>query len=206
MDIQVGSNFMNQILTTLILCFTLSIVNGQKISQKSKNFILDFYRQKNNFSETTIFAKEINPNDKTSIIEMLQDNNAFKIWQEINDRLVVDSLILTAKEKQFIIKRLADQVDTTIWNEINIPNSLVIARDSILAILRDRNKGWDYFYTNYGNNVNSFTIPIFFRHNRLCAFYADVGCGELCGFGEFAIYRREKSNWVRWITLYAWIN
>jgi hypothetical protein len=141
------------------------------------------------------------------MIQALQRNDTLKNWRRLDDKLkVVDSLILTKEEKQFIIAELQNQIDTSLWNQVPIANSLTISQDTITAIFKDRKRSWSYFHSNYGNSFNSFTIPIFFRNNQLCAFYYDNSCGGLCGEGVFAIYRREKNGWKRWFTIYEWVS
>ncbi len=186
---------------------TLTILSGQSLTNKGKEFILDFYRQHNNLTKPFIYTKGINSFERAEIIKSLERKDTLKNWKRIDNKLqVIDSLILTTKEKQFIRSRLENQTDTSLWNEIYIPNSSVISQDTITVIFKDRKKGWNYFNSNYGRSFNSFTIPIFFRNNQLCAFYHDNSCGRLCGEGIFAIYRREKDHWERWFIIYEWVS
>ena len=193
----------------LLITFTLTfaILKGQSLTKQDKEFILDFYREQNSSTKPFLYTKGINSYESIEIIRSLQRNDTLKNWRRVDNKLqLVDTLILSTKEKQFIINRLENQVDTSLWNGISIPNSLTILQDTIKAIFKDRKRGWNYFYSNYGRSFNSFTIPIFFRNNQLCAFYYDNICGGLCGEGVFALYRREKDHWVRWFTIYEWVS
>jgi hypothetical protein len=189
------------------LTVALTNLSAQTLSTQSKQFIIDFYKGRNNSSQPFLYIKGINPYEKNEIIQALQRSDTLKNWRRIDNKLkVFDSLILTTKEKQFIISELQNQIDTSLWNEMDIPNSLTIPQDSITAIFKDRKRSWDYFHKIYGSSFNSFTIPVFFRNNQLCAFYYEYSCGGLCGEGVFAIYRREKNQWIRWFTIYEWVS
>ena len=183
------------------------ILRGQDLPTQGKAFILDFYQQQSNSTKPFIFAKGINSYERSELIKSLQRNDTLKKWSRIDNRLqVVDTLILTTKEKQVIINSLEHHTDTSLWSQIYIPNSSIISQDTLTAIFKDKRKGWNFFYSNYGRSFKSFTVPIFFRKDQLCAFYYDSSCGGLCGEGIFAIYRRDKDGWVRWITIYEWVS
>ncbi|MBS1641613.1 MAG: hypothetical protein JST94_01135 [Bacteroidetes bacterium] len=198
---------MKQFLILTILTIALTNLKAQTLKNKSKEFIIDFYKQKSNSTIPFLFTKGINQYEKKELAKAFERNDTLKKWSRIDNKLVViDSLILTKNEKQYIIDELGRQTDTSLWNEINIPNSLTISQDTITAIFKDRTRGWNYFYKTYGRSFNSFTIPIFFRNNELCAFYYDNSCGRLCGEGVFAIYKRENGNWIMWFRIYEWVS
>lgn len=198
---------MRQLLFLTILAIALTNLRAQTLSSQGNAFIVDFYKEHHNSTPPFLYIKGINSYEKNQIVQSIQRSDTLKKWKRIGNRIqVVDSLVLTSKEIQFIIRELEKQTDTSLWNEINIPGSLVISRDTITAIFKDRNRNWNYFRSIYGSSLNSFSIPIFFRNNQLCAFYCDKICGGLCGEGVFSIYRREKDHWIRWFIIYEWVS
>jgi hypothetical protein len=48
--------------------------------------------------------------------------------------------------------------------------------------------------------------PIFFRNGEYCLFYFDFYCGITCGYGELAIYKKEKNEWKKCWSFYSWIS
>lgn len=114
---------------------------------------------------------------------------------------VSDTLILTNEERQFIISEIKKQSDTTLWNQLKIPNAVLIPQDTLTAISKDSSKGWNYFSKVYAKTLYNFSIPIFFRNNQYCLFYYHTTCGIKYGEEVFAIYKRNKNNWTKWITI-----
>ncbi len=195
---------MKHLLLIIVLLIFIGNVTGQ-IKSEGKNFILDFLKSETR-GKTFIYTKGIHKYELASIIKYLRSSSdTFKSWRRINNKLqVVDSLILTKKEKEYIINELEKQVDTSLWNNIQISNAKSISRDAIDDIFKDRNKGWQYFYKNYGSSFSSFSLPIFFRKKNLCAFYYDNSCGGLCGGGGFDIFKKVNGKWFKWFNLYTW--
>lgn len=194
---------------SLLIIFTLSlaVIRGQFLSKHAKEFITEFYQQYNQLQRPFIYTKGIDSYQKTNILQLLQGRDTLKNWRIVDHKVyVIDSLILTSLEKKIIISGIENQTDTSLWNEKYIPNSSIIVMDTLEAIFKDLIGGWNYFHSNYGSSYHSFTIPVFLRNNQLCAFYYEIHCGMFCGEGRFAIYRREKNNWVRWITIYEWVS
>ncbi len=114
----------------------------------------------------------------------------------------VDTLILTSEEKQYLVKALQNQSDTSIWNHIQFPNSIEIDQDSISAILNDKTRGWDYIYKNYGRQIFTLGLPIFFRNNQYCLLYYGKSCGESCSESHFVLYKKESGVWIKGTIIY----
>ncbi len=114
-------------------------------------------------------------------------------------------IVLSKEEKAYIFKCLQQQ-RTNAWPDHLFQNSRLVLYDTITNIFKDRTRGWPYFHNQYGAEFHSFLKPIFLRNNSVCFFYSDYSCGGLCGFGEFAIYRKKDSDWEKIITLFTWIS
>lgn len=112
---------------------------------------------------------------------------------------MINVLLLTDKEKMFIRKEMAKQSDTININELKIQNSVTIFRDS-LTKLTCRNDRWDYLRSKQLGTIYSLTNPIFFRNGKLCFIYLVVAGGELIGYSEYIIFKKENKKWVKWIT------
>jgi hypothetical protein len=114
-------------------------------------------------------------------------------------------LVLAESEKKEIVDNLEMQ-KTFKWSDKLISNSQLVLKDTVTSILHDKKRGWDYFKSNYPGFYYSFSNPIFFRDNSLCAFYYHHGCGSECAEGEFVIYKKNGRNWKRLVGIYGWIS
>ncbi len=174
-------------------------------------FISTSYAQTNTFltqfSKTTespfIFTIGQNPNVLKGISKHIERDEMFNNRKyEAGKILVSDTLILTKEEKQYILNELQKQSDTNLWNQLKIPNSKLIPLDTLTAISKDSTKGWNYFIKVYGKTLHNFSIPIFFRNNQYCIFYYHTTCGRQFGEEVCAIFKRKKSTWSKWITIF----
>ena len=198
---------MRYFLFWLLFISTVPVINGQGVTPLSKKFILDFYGKRSDSSTVMIYTNGVNPRDTKEIIESIQKSDTLKNWGMINNSAWGNKpLVLTKEEKEFIIRAIESQADTSLWAGIAIPNAKKISLNEVDEIFKDRTKGWEYFYSKVGSSYRSFTIPIFFRNNTLCAFYYSNGCGWLCGEGVFAIYGKEGDRWVSWFIVYNWVS
>ncbi|MDX1937857.1 MAG: hypothetical protein SFU21_12115 [Flavihumibacter sp.] len=199
---------MKQILFLILIILSLTnCVKAQSLRKQTREFIMEIYKVQSSPAEPFIYTKGIDSYEKKEIIEALEKTDTLKKWRKVNGNLkVIDSLVLSTKEKKYIINKLERASDISLWDQFNFPHSFTISQDTVTAIFKDINRGWNYFRNTYGSSFNSFTIPIFFRDNKLCAFYYDNSCGGLCGEGVFAIYRQENKHWVRWFTIYEWVS
>jgi hypothetical protein len=192
---------------SLMFVFIFFSCEGQNISLESRNFILDFYKKETKSANSFIYSKGIDSYWLDELKKTICNTDTLRKYLTIdNKRKITDSLILTKNEKKFILDQLEFQTDTSQWNNLNINNSLAINQDTIKAIFKNKKKMWSYFYAKYKTDLKSFSIPIIIRNNSLCIFYNDVNCGDLCGEGKFAIYRKENDKWIVWFVLFEWIS
>ncbi len=185
---------------TLILLAILSFFSFTSSAQTS-TFLTQF---SNTTSDSPfIYSKGLNQNVIKAISKHIEREEMFNNRKyEPGKVLVSDTLILTKEEKQYILNELKKQSGTNLWNQIQIPNSKLIPLDSVTAISKDTTKDWNYFSKVYGKTLYNFSIPIFFRNNQYCIFYYRTTCGIKCGEEVCAIFKRKKSDWSKWITIF----
>jgi hypothetical protein len=167
---------------------------------------LDFFKKNLDSTKVLIYTNGIPLSERTEIIESVKRSEISETSTENNNKSKGDVIYLTKEERLFINSNLENQGDTNLWNELRIPGSMVISLDTITSIFKDLGKRWQYFNSHYGSCLVSFSIPIFFRKDQLCAFYYGVSGGELIGYGEFAIYKNQNGQWIKLISLYQWIS
>ncbi len=174
-------------------------------------FIYTSYAQTSSFltqfSNTTespfIYTIGLNPNVIKAISKQMEREEMFNNKKYEPGKIIVsDTLILTKEEKQYILTELKKQSDIKLWNQLKIPNSKLIPLDTLTAISKDTTKGWNYFSKVYGKTLYNFSIPIFFRNNQYCLFYYNTTCAIKCGEEVFAIFKRKKNTWAKWITIF----
>ncbi len=115
-------------------------------------------------------------------------------------------LILSPQERTYIDQALA-KLASTRWDSSLFKYGKLISKDEVKAIFTDRKQqGWQYFKQHYGTELHEFSSPIFIRDNTLCVFYSGHSCDYECGEGALAIFKKEKEDWVLWMTLYVWMS
>lgn len=194
---------MRSLFLLTILSYFISTSNAQTTQKQALDFLTQFTQNNSKPGTPLYYTKGINSYTHNEILKALQRSSVLYNFRIENHKVqIIDSLVLSKEEQQFIIKELQRQVDTSLWNQFEIPNSQSMPKDTITAIFKDRANGWRNFYNSYGKSLFSFSIPIFFRDNQYCAFFYANSCGGLCGEELFSIYRKEFGAWSLWITVY----
>ncbi|MEN9361504.1 MAG: hypothetical protein RL095_3039, partial [Verrucomicrobiota bacterium] len=122
-----------KLLLLTILTLTLTSPKAQTHITPTQEFFTYFYKTQNKPETKFIYEKGIN----TNIIQQFAPRLDTLISLLFKDKMLqkVDTLILTSKEKQHLIKVLKNQSDTSLWNHIQFPNSIEVDHDSVTAIL-----------------------------------------------------------------------
>jgi hypothetical protein len=93
------------------------------------------------------------------------------------------------------------------WDKELFTDATLVPTDTINQIFGDRRKGgWTYLNAKGISKLYNIAPPIFLRNDTYCLFYYDYGCGDLCGQGEFALYKKENGRWVKWFSLFESIS
>ncbi|TCC88170.1 hypothetical protein EZ428_20835 [Pedobacter frigiditerrae] len=140
---------------------------------------------------TTEFINAVVKKEKFLLADEPFNFNAFDCLVELKN----DTLTFTKSEINYILKEQSLKPIKK-WTKDLLPNSKIIAQDSINNIFKDRTKGWNYFYKNIGQSFETFSNPIFVRNNTYCIFYKSNSCGWLCAGGNLSVYKKEGNNWI----------
>lgn len=183
------------ILFLLFLFHSIS-TNAQNLSQLRNSFLKQYYS--NYLDNKTTFAYSVNFNftDKKIIIEDLKTRNTFAILN--SNSTSKGTITLTNSEINYIIDALNTQNDLA-KDSINIPNSEKMSSKKYNEILNDPNKGWNFIEQKYGKDFHRFSMPIFLRKNKLCAFYHEINFN----YGMFSILKYENGEWIEYL-VYLW--
>ena len=117
----------------------------------------------------------------------------------------LDSMVISVEEMKYVNAEI-DKMSTHKWDKGLLENSQMITTDTVNAIFKDRKRSWSYMYKIGINKFYTFAKPISLHNGRFCLFYHAYSCGGLCGYGEFALYKKENGQWVRWTSISAWIS
>lgn len=125
-------------------------------------------------------------------------------------QILADSITITKQERAYISTAI-DNIEKHIWQQGLVLDAQLITVDSVRRVFDRRISdrmfdGWTYFRNKGVDRIYSFTVPVFFRNDTYCLFYYDYGCGNLCGEGQVAIYKKVKGKWVKWSILSSWIS
>jgi len=124
---------------------------------------------------------------------------------ECGIHLFDDVIKYNNEENEFIKTQISQPLIKT-WSIDLVNEAKIINHDTLDAIFKDEEKGWNYFYKNYGKIFHVFSAPIFLRDNTYCLLYSEYHCGGLCGEGNCMLYKKENNLWKRLKTVGLWIN
>jgi hypothetical protein len=120
--------------------------------------------------------------------------------------MLEDSLILSDRDIAYAYKEIA-KVSKHKWENGLFENSRVIPNDTITKVFADwARRGWSEMYRKGINKFYTIGMPVFLRNHTYCLFYYDYSCGGLCGYGDFAIYKKENGKWTYWGRISSWIS
>lgn len=118
----------------------------------------------------------------------------------------LDSMTMSVGEMKYVNAEI-DKMANHKWGSNLFPDSRIISTDTVNAVFKDwKHRGWNYMYKMGIHKLYTFSKPILLRKGTFCLFYYGYGCGSLCGYGEFALYKKESGKWVRWVAISSWIS
>lgn len=150
------------------------------------------------------FIEEVEHRKLSDTNFILSDKPATLEHLHCLDQVILDSNFLS-KDEIAIIK---DKKYPTVvkWTKQFFPNIKIISSDSIAASFKNLLTRWGNFNQKFGASYNTFSSPIFLKNDNYCLFYSDHSCGELCGEGTLALYKKEEGKWIKVITYCYWIS
>ena len=155
-------------------------------------------------NEATLFIKQVKK-DQLNITFILEDAPVSFLNMGCLPQLINDTINFTPGEIKVIEQRIKSPIIKQ-WTASILSNIHIISADTISAIFKTGNKGWEYFHEHFGGAINSFSEPIFFRNNTYCLFYSDYSCGFLCAEGHAVLYRKDNNKWVEVRSYCGWVS
>ncbi len=119
------------------------------------------------------------------------------------DTLNADKIIFTLAEKNYVIKEL-QKLNHQKWPDAIFPKSKVITFNHIDSIQKSINAKKVDPLLRLCYTVYIFSHPIFLRENSICLFYSGK-TNFAVKDGEFRLYKKQGSDWVKFAPLYRWI-
>ncbi|MDQ7949450.1 MAG: hypothetical protein AAGB30_02095 [Pedobacter sp.] len=94
------------------------------------------------------------------------------------------------------------------WEKVLLKQKKYISQAKVDTIFskKDPFGGWNYVYKHVGKKIATVSVPVFFRNNTFCLFYADYSCGWLCGYGELNLFQKKNNKWIKIRTFSSWIS
>ena len=151
------------------------------------------------------FMKYIRSTQFSNDTILLADKPDTREFNRCTNSIFYDTTLFTEAE-QDLIKSQINKPLLKKWNERLVEKVKIISRDTLDVIFKERNKSWQYFYRHFGRRFHSFCAPIFLRNNTLCIFYAEYGCGSLCGAGQIQLYKKEGDVWKPVKSFCDWVS
>lgn len=111
-----------------------------------------------------------------------------------------NKLILTQADKKIILEKLRSRRGAQ-WPDSLFDNSRGILRDTLQAILYDRQRGWPYFHQYIGKGYFQFSEPLFIRNSSYAILSAIHMVGQSAGYNLFFVYKKVGDDWKRFIVM-----
>jgi len=188
---------MKQPFLYILLCL-LTFSCHKREKEFVKDFHEDFFEDRSLTKHKLIYLDYMDESTIDNLISSL-DRDTIEVLHSS------DYIVLTQEEKKAII----DSLTSLKMNKLNLdryPNTKVISSDTLNYIFSNLSNGWSIFYQKYGEGYYSFSKPIFLRNNTLCLFYYDYNCGDLCGKGNFSVYKKTWLGWKYYALIYSWMS
>mgnify|MGYP003583679658 CR=1 FL=1 len=172
LDFKVRNKWSKYLLTFLVLFTSCSrdVGNQQKKAEIISSF-LDFYQK-------SILKKD-------SII--LLDNASNYDYPNCLDNFLKD------KRSNEFNKKDISKTKTFVWDKNEIPNAKLIKNSAIPDYRTPA--GWRNFNKMYGEGYYVMSKPIVSNDLKYITFYIAYYCGDRCGYGQFALYKKTNNGW-----------
>lgn len=179
-------------------------------SSKEIEFIQWFFKKHNNWPFTSPNSDSIMLYYADKMYQPMLNEIKLELQKEItwdySGNRPVDKAYfsLSEKEKDTIMKEL-DQMYWKTWEKKLLKNSNMLERKFIDYAFCNV-FGQLYFFEKHPNGFYEFTKPIFLRNDTICIFYCGLNCGTLCSDDRLMIFKKEKGEWIEWLTVFRIIS
>jgi hypothetical protein len=112
----------------------------------------------------------------------------------------MNKLFLTKADNEIVLQKLKSRHRAQ-WKDSLFENSKGLLRDTLQAILYDRQRGWPYFHQNVGKGYFQFSEPIFIRNGRYALLTLIQMVGNSAGYNLLFVYKKEGADWKRYIMM-----
>jgi len=189
----------------IVIFFIFFCANAYK-----KNQTLSIAAEKDSvqyFSEVAQFIQQVEQQELNDRYFILEDEPANLDWPDslCLAQLKADTATFSEIELSFIENQKKNPL-LRLWTNELIPKIKIISSDTVRKIFNDNSKSWPFFYKHIGHSVSSFSAPIFLRNFSYCLFYSDNSCGDLCGEGNFSLYKKVNNKWTAVRIYCSWIS
>lgn len=199
------------IISLLLFVQCLNFIETFGQISKDDNAILNNIFKQVTINEFIVYVDTVNNTDFAAHYRLKDIINK----GVITDRKQEKTIILTKKEKKYLLLQLCEP---TVWADSLFPNSKRIQSNEMWTYLSQENnkrreainqaylekdtlkiKKLRYDYTF----VFSLLRPIYIRNNTVCLTSYSAMCGVDCGRTEISFYKKENNEWTKWIIISA---
>lgn len=112
----------------------------------------------------------------------------------------MNKLVLTKADKDIVLEKLRSRRRAQ-WKDSLFENSKGVLRDTLQAILYDRQKGWSYFHQNIGKGYFQFSEPLFIQNGTYALLTLIHMVGNSAGYNLLFVYKKDGDDWKRYIMM-----
>lgn len=158
------------------------------------------YNNKEPKCDIFLYSDLIDEHTNEIVQDLFEINNT--IYSK-KDTLISDKITFTLSEKNFIITEL-QKLNKQKWPNEIFPKSRVVRFNDIDSIQKSINDQKLDPVMRLCYTVYIFSHPIFLRNNSICLFYSGK-TNFAVRDGEFWVYKKQGSAWIKYAPVYRWI-
>lgn len=92
----------------------------------------------------------------------------------------------------------------SVWTKKNMPNAFLLSGSNLPDFKTP--KSWENFRNKQGDGYYLMSYPIVSNNLKYITFYIAYYCGDRCGYGQFALYKKTKTGWTMVEKYCDWIS
>lgn len=176
----------------LILSLNQNIIGQSNETEKIFWDIIEYKLYPETYSEIG-YVKQINVGMYSDDLANFKADTSLVYYEYKYKNEKIDSIILTANEKEYLISELSNSHDYE-WGLSDEKNLQQVDEKDILKFLKkDRNR-----------ELKIISKPIFIRDkNIICLFTTHLCCGHILGHSSLSFYKKSDNQWKEWIPIKA---
>jgi hypothetical protein len=115
--------------------------------------------------------------------------------------------VVSEQEIAYLMQQY-QQMTAFSWNADSLQTLTLMPHQTITRVLGNRGdyKRWQRFKRQYGKSLYTINKPLLTQDQQTLLVYIEEMCGDDCGWGKLAIFRKENGAWKEVARVGGWIH